>query len=169
MKTLLLLLTCHILQAIALAEQPSTEAENAFVKSYRQALESKNEAALREFLLTENSLEEDIAVSLILQSVAGKGKILSIELTTPSAKESEEFMAYHKRPGGYRRLPIKPTQQIVVTTENRSKKRVPWVNRYPVIKRDGRFLIPVVVPVPPGEDVPKDSGGVLSGKQKGAL
>lgn len=139
-----------ILATLTIALHAATpEQEKAFVESYKKAFEAKDTKALDAFLHTEGAAPDTIEFFKMMQSSDAGSKISSIELVTPS---KEEIAKYSKPmemgPGKKYKMPIAPTKQLIIVVEQKDGDNVSKVtSKKPVAEKNGKFVIPVPVPV----------------------
>lgn len=122
----------------------------AFVETYRKAMETKDTSTLDSFLLTDGSPAEVVEFFRMMRD-APRSSPIQVELKTPTAEQAAQFSQAMEMPDGkYYKLPLTPTWQLVISSENKedgSSSRTS--SSFPVAQKDGKFVIPM--PVPTGQ------------------
>lgn len=135
--------------ALSLAAFAATpEQENAFVESYKKALESNDTKALAAFLYTHGAEKETVEFFTMMQTMNAGQNVASIELVTPSAEEKAKFNKPMEMPDGKKYvMPFQPTKQLVVVIEEKSgDSSSKSTSKSPVGEKNGKLVI--LVPVP---------------------
>lgn len=124
------------------------EKEKTFLEKYRQALESRDEAALAAFLYTKGAGEEQIEFFKMMQVPDPGAKLKSITLVTPDAEAAARYNRPMVMPDGTAFvLPVPVNRQLVVEYEFSSPEGSgSQTSKSPVAEIDGKLLIPVPVP-----------------------
>ena len=130
--------------------QASAPDPAAFMETYRKAMEAKDTTTLDSFLLTDGSPAEVVEFFRMMRDTPRSSPI-QVELKTPTAEQAAQFSQAMEMPDGkYYKLPLTPTWQLVISSENKEEGSSSRTSSsFPVAQKDGKFVIPM--PVPTGQ------------------
>ena len=142
-----------VVAAEAKTAAAGSQTAESFLAAYRKAHEGKDKAALDAFLYNEGTPAEVVEFFRMMRDASLEGKA-TIELKTPTVEEAAKFDKVMEMPDGKNyRLSIKPSHQLVVSTETKEgDSSSKSSSTFPVAQKEGKFVIPL--PVPAVQQVP---------------
>jgi hypothetical protein len=131
---------------VAASLHAGTAEEKAFIDKFKTAFEAGDKATLGSFLYTKGA--DPLALENVKTMVTdgAGGKISKIELVDPTPEDAKKAARmFVSKVGEKRRYPLKPTRILNVTLDTKDGSNT--THFFPVALKDGKFVIPVPVPV----------------------
>jgi hypothetical protein len=134
-------------KAPAVSDKTPADKEQAFVSTFRQALEKHDTKTIDSLLLMEGTPAEIVEFFKMMMDLPAGMKIESVELVTPSAEEAAKYDKAMEMPDGKNyKLPITPTKQLVIIMkEEASTGSSTSKSTLPVAEKGGKLVIPLPV------------------------
>jgi hypothetical protein len=133
----------------AVSENSPANKEQAFLATFRQALEKNDSKTMDSLLLKEGTPAEVVEFYKMMMVVPEGTTIESVELVTPSAEAAAEYQQSMPMDGKNYKLPVTPTKQLVMIMKEKSANGSgSSKSSLPVVEKDGKFVIPLPVAVP---------------------
>ncbi len=123
----------------------ATEKEKAFTDAYKKAFESKDEAALKNFLYTQGSDPTALEFYTMMMTAEMGNTITSIELRDLSPEDSKKANAIQPMPDGTNaKLVLAPSKKLVYKVETKDANgSSSSTSESFVAEHDGKYVIPV--------------------------
>jgi len=122
--------------------------EQAFLSSYRKALESSDTKTLDSFFMADGTPAEVVEFFKMMRDVPPGTTVEDVTLETPSTEELAKFNTAMPMPDGKSyKLSIVPTKKLVVKLKTVSPNgNSTSTSTMPVAEKGGKFIIPLPVP-----------------------
>ena len=131
----------------ATGEKTPANKEQAFVATFRHALETNDSKTMDSLLMKEGTPAEVVEFYKMMMVVPAETKIESVELITPTAEAAAQYQQSMEMADGKNyKLPITPTKQLVIIMkEGGASGSGTSKSSLPVAEKDGKLVIPLPV------------------------
>lgn len=137
-----------IFAAVTPLPAASSADEQAFLATYRKALEAKDAQTLHGFLYIQGADPMVIDFYKSMQSEGVGEKISAIELVDLTPEQIQDAAKPKDGPGGKMALPLKPIKKLVITSETKNENgSSKSTSSCFIAEVDGKLVIPVPTPV----------------------
>lgn len=130
---------------VAASLRAGTAEEKAFIDKFKTAFEAGDKATLGSFLYTKGADALALEYVKTMVTEGAGGKISKIELADPTPDDAKKAARIFVEAGEKMRYPLKPIRILNVTLDTKDGSNTTYF--FPVALKDGKFVIPVPVPV----------------------
>lgn len=134
-------------KAATAAEKAPAGKEQAFLSTFRQAIEKHDSKLMDSLMLKDGTPAEVVEFFTMMLELPAGMKIERVDLAVPGAEETAKYKEAMEMPDGKSyRLPITPTRKLVLVLKEDNGNSTS-TSSLPVAEKDGKLIIPMPVPV----------------------
>ncbi|MCB0353442.1 MAG: hypothetical protein KDD64_07960 [Bdellovibrionales bacterium] len=140
-----ILFTLFSLLAVSQSAFAATDADKAFLDTYKKAYEAKDVSTLKSLLYTKDAHPEALEFYSMMLTEDFSGKITSIELKDLTPEEQKEAVAVTQSPAGENiKLNLEPTKKLELKLDYSDANGTgSSTSGFFVALSDGKYVIPV--------------------------